>query len=166
MVVLRNHLSPKGLLRDEGSSMDQSIFKAVLIPYLVNYVLDEKGSIAYRKRFITFLQKNANTLWENLDLNVYPKTFCNYYWGEPFDNSKVPSMGAMVSGASLMENTARMGLALIANDSLTAIKVLPQEQDNTTTKFFNAIGQQLPNMQRGFNIIRYANNKTVKIIRK
>ena len=156
----------KGLLRDEGSSMDQSIFKAVLIPYLVNYVLDEKGSIAYRKRFITFLQKNANTLWENLDLNAYPKTFCNYYWGEPIDKSKVPSMGAMVSGASLMENTARMGLALIANDSLTAIKVLPQEQDNTTTKFFNAIGQQLPNMQRGFNIIRYANNKTVKIIQR
>jgi hypothetical protein len=75
-------------------------------------------------------------------------------------------MGAMVSGASLMENTARMGLALIANDSLTAIKALPQEQDNTTTKFFNAVGQQLPNMQRGFNIIRYANNKTVKIIQR
>ena len=75
-------------------------------------------------------------------------------------------MGAMVSGASLMENTARMGLALIANDSLTAIKVLPQGQDNTTKQFFNAEGQQLQNMHRGFNIIRYANNKTVKIIQK
>jgi hypothetical protein len=65
-----------------------------------------------------------------------------------------------------MENTARMGLALVANDSLSAIKVLPQEQDNTTKQVFNAGGQQLPNMQRGFNIIRYANNKTVKIIQR
>ena len=105
-----------GLLRNEGSSMDQSIFKAVLIPYVVNYVLDDEGTTSYRKRMITFLQKNANTLWDNLKLDKYPKTFCNYYWGEPIDDAKVPSMGAMVSGASLIENVARMALALTATD--------------------------------------------------
>lgn len=110
--VTSSRCTHDGLLRDEGSSMDQSIFKAVLIPYLVNYVLDEDASASYRKRFVTFLQKNANALWKNLNLEAYPKTFCNYYWGEPFDESKVPSMGAMVSGASLMENVARMALAL------------------------------------------------------
>ena len=155
-----------GLLRDEGTSMDQSIFKAVLIPYLVNYILDENASLAYRKRMITFLQKNANTLWGNLDISAYPKTFCNYYWGEPIDHSMVPSMGAMVSGASLIENTARMGKALIANDSLTAIKTVPQESVKTIKEVYNAAGQQLQNKQKGFNIIRHTNNRTVKIIQK
>lgn len=101
-----------GLLRDEGSSMDQSIFKAVLIPYLVNYVLDDDATATYRKRMVTFLQKNANTLWDNLKQDKYPRMYCNYYWGEPVDDTQVPSMGAMVSGASLMENVARMALAL------------------------------------------------------
>ena len=155
-----------GLLRDEGTSMDQSIFKAVLIPYLVNYILDENASLAYRKRMITFLQKNTNSLWDNLDLNAYPKTFCNYYWGEPIDNSKVPSMGAMVSGTSLIENTARMSKALIANDSLTAIETVPQEYVNTIKEVYNAAGQQLQNKHKGLKIIRHANNRTIKIIQK
>lgn len=32
------------ILRDEGTSMDGSIFKAVFIPYAVNLALDEKAS--------------------------------------------------------------------------------------------------------------------------
>lgn len=44
-----------GILRDEGSSMDQSIFKSVYIPYAVNLALDEaSGSIG--KHLITFLK--------------------------------------------------------------------------------------------------------------
>ena len=34
----------KGFLRDEGTDMNQSIFKAVLIPYAVNLVLDDAAS--------------------------------------------------------------------------------------------------------------------------
>ncbi len=156
----------KGLLRDEGTSMDQSIFKAVLIPYLVNYVLDEDASLAYRKRIITFLQKNANTLWDNLNLLAYPKTFCNYYWGEPVDPSKVPSMGAMVSGASLMENTTRMAIALTGRDANSLNHPLADDEHRTPTHIFNAAGQHRHNMQRGLNIVKRPDGTTVKVFRK
>ena len=102
----------RGLLRHEGTSMDQSIFKAVLIPYAVNLALDPGCRANYRLNILRFLLKNADTLWSNLDLESYPRTFCNYYWGEPVDPAEVPSMGAMTSGASLMENVSRMALAL------------------------------------------------------
>ena len=118
-----------GLLRDEGSSMDQSIFKAVLIPYLVNYVLDDDATASYRRRMVTFLQKNANALWDNLKHDKYPKMYCNYYWGSPVDDAQVPSMGAMVSGASLMENVARMALALTATDEVDGIDVVQMENE-------------------------------------
>lgn len=156
----------KGLLRDEGSSMDQSIFKAVLIPYLVNYILDEEGPSYYRKRMVTLLQKNANALWDNLDLKAYPRTFCNYYWGEPFDNSKVPSMGAMVSGASLMENTARMALALLNAADVTGVSNVEKEADDAPAAIFNASGQTLQKMQRGLNIVKQTDGRTVKVFKK
>ena len=107
-----NRCTYKGILRDEGSTMDQSIFKAVAIPYIVNMALDEDVSLSYRRQFVRILQSNAKTLWANMDLSKYPACYCNYYWGEPFDYTKVASMGAMVSGASLMENVARMALTL------------------------------------------------------
>ena len=107
----------RGILRHEGTSMDQSIFKAVAIPYIVNMTLDENVTRTYRQLFIKFLQTNAKTLWENLDLQNYPRTYCNYYWAEPVDNTQVPSMGAMASGASLMENVARMALQLTSEDT-------------------------------------------------
>lgn len=151
----------KGLLRDEGSSMDQSIFKAVLIPYLVNYVLDENATSAYRRRIITFLQKNANALWENLDLAAYPRTFCNYYWGEPFDTSKVPSMGAMVSGASLMENVARMALAL--TEEVDAVKSTTQKP-NTVVQTYSLSG--IPGMQNGLHIVKLNDGRVIKVLRK
>lgn len=98
----------RGILRSEGESMDQSLFKAVLIPYAVNLVLDEACRSTYRTNITKFLIKNADTLWENLFIEDYPKIYCNYYWAEPIDQTKVPSMGAMASGASLIENVARM----------------------------------------------------------
>lgn len=154
----------KGLLRDEGSSMDQSIFKAVLIPYLVNYVLDESASIAHQKRMVTFLQKNANTLWQKLDLDTYPRTFCNYYWGDPIDPAGVPSMGAMVSGASLMENTARMACAL-APDMAAITPPLAESTPSAPGRLFNAAGQPMLHMQRGLNIKRLPDGRTVKVIK-
>lgn len=98
-----------GLLRHEGESVDQSIFKAVLVPYLVNFVLDAEISTAEQKAEITtFLRRNADVLWQNLDKEAYPRMFCPYYWGDRHDASKPASMGAMVSGASLMEGVCRL----------------------------------------------------------
>lgn len=155
----------KGLLRDEGSNMDQSIFKAVLIPYLVNFILDEEASINYRKRMVTLLTKNANALWDNLNLDAYPRTYCNYYWGEPIDNTKVPSMGAMVSGASLMENMARMAIALTNGDNATGVSNM-QMKANAHTLLFNAAGQPLQKMQRGLNIVKQTDGRTVKLFKE
>lgn len=115
-----------GILRHEGTSMDQSIFKAVAIPYIVNMALDEEATIGYRRLFVRFLQTNAKTLWSNLNLKKYPATYCNYYWAEPVDESAVPSMGAMTSGASLMEGAARMCLALTGGE--TAIDGVEQSR--------------------------------------
>ena len=55
-----------GILRNEGPSMDQSIFKAVLIPYIVNLALDEAANSTLRQNLILFLRKNAETLSANL----------------------------------------------------------------------------------------------------
>jgi len=102
----------RGILRHEGESMDQSIFKAVLIPCLVNYVLDDDAEMAARWQIMSFVQKNADALLAQLDRDAYPKMYVNYYWGAPFDESKDASMGAMTSGVSLIENVARMNRVL------------------------------------------------------
>ena len=94
-----------GILRDEGSSMDQSIFKSVYIPYAVNLALDEASS-SIGKHLITFLKNNAETLRMNLNHAAYPAMYCNYWWGEMWKSSEPASMGAQVSGASLMEGIA------------------------------------------------------------
>ena len=96
-----------GILRDEGSSMDQSIFKSVYIPYAVNLALDEASS-SIGKHLITFLKNNAETLRMNLNHAAYPAMYCNYWWGEMWKSSEPASMGAQVSGASLMEGIARL----------------------------------------------------------
>ena len=90
------------ILRDEGTSMDGSIFKAV------NLALDEKASDYVRKRIVLFLQDNATVLWKNLDRNLYPEMYCNYYWGKVFPSDDIASMGAQTSGASLMEGVVRL----------------------------------------------------------
>ncbi len=112
-----------GLLRDEGSSMDQSLFKAVLIPYAVNYVLDESMTLVSRRNLVSYLQTNANALWKNLDKEAFPAMYCPYYWGKAYDPSKDASMGAMVSGASLLENICRMCIDLTTKPDDDAIQV-------------------------------------------
>ena len=101
------------ILRDEGTSMDGSIFKAVFIPYAVNLALDEKTSDYVRKRIVLFLQDNATVLWKNLDRNLYPEMYCNYYWGKVFPSDDIASMGAQTSGASLMEGVVRLEAAQV-----------------------------------------------------
>jgi len=101
------------ILRDEGTSMDGSIFKAVFIPYAVNLALDAKASDYVKKRIVLFLQDNATVLWKNLDRSLYPEMYCNYYWGKVFPAGDIASMGAQTSGASLMEGVARLEAAQV-----------------------------------------------------
>ncbi len=110
-----------GLLRHEGTSMDQSIFKAVLIPYAANFCLDESMTLSTRRTVIIAMLKNADALWKNLDKESYPAMFCPYYWGEAYDSGTTASMGAMASGASLMENVARMCIGLTTKPDDSAI---------------------------------------------
>lgn len=167
----------EGLLRDEGSSMDQSIFKAVLIPYLVNFVLDEEANATYRKRILNSLLANANALWNNLKLDKYPKTFCNYYWGLPIDDSKVPSMGAMVSGASLMENVARMALALkyesdgihspaLTSERIGEVGIIYDLSGRILNHQSSSITNNQSSIQKGIHIIRNNDGSTKKVLVK
>lgn len=103
-----------GILRDEGSSMDQSIFKAVLIPYAVNLALDEAANSTTRQNLILFLRKNAEILSANLLRGAYPEMYCNYYWGSKFTGN-IASMGAQTSGTSLLEGVLRLNAALENN---------------------------------------------------
>ena len=91
--------------------MDQSIFKAVLIPYAVNLALDEDVDSAIRQNLILYLRKNAENLSANLVRGAYPEMYCNYYWGSIFTGN-IASMGAQASGASLLEGVLRLNTAL------------------------------------------------------
>ncbi len=97
-----------GILRHEGESMDQSIFKAVLIPYAVNLSLDESAQTSVRSQIYTCIEQNAETLRHHLDRSQWPAMYCNYFWGETFPKDGTGSMGAQTSGASLMEGAARL----------------------------------------------------------
>ena len=99
-----------GLLRHEGTSMDQSLFKAVYIPYAVNYVLDDKADSYTARAIKEKLLHNATALSRNLDRRMYPRMYADYFWGTTFTQGTA-SMGAQASGASLMEGVARMTMA-------------------------------------------------------
>ena len=99
--------SGTGVLRHEGTDMDQSLFKAVLIPYAVNYVLDPKADARAAQTIREKLLLCAKTLDKHLDRKMYPRMYCDYFWGSTFTDG-IASMGAQASGASLMEGVARM----------------------------------------------------------
>lgn len=128
--------SGNNILRHEGTSGDQSIFKAVLIPYAVNFVLDTDMAIANRKAIADYIQKNTKTLYANLNWDRYPIVFCNFDWTKPWTGEdKDASMGAMCSGASLLENTARMQKAITENyerylqEQQDVIETLPEAEE-------------------------------------
>ena len=150
----------KGLLRHEGTSMDQSIFKAVLIPYAVNFVLDEDMLLTRRRSTMKYLQDNADALWKNLDLDRYPQTYCPYYWGETFDYSTTPSMGAMTSGASLLEGVTRMNRKVLEATAVRPVVMEDAQNDTRNTGntgnanvAYNLAGQQVDPDTKGFLII-------------
>ncbi|MBQ3722844.1 MAG: alpha-1,6-mannanase [Bacteroidales bacterium] len=102
-----NRCTTDGIPRSEGQDMDQSIFKAVLIPYAVNYVLDANADAHTAQTIKEKLVLSAKTLSRHLDRGRYPRMYCDYYWGTTF-NGTTASMGAQASGASLMEGVARL----------------------------------------------------------
>ena len=129
------------ILRHEGTSGDQSIFKAVLIPYAVNFVLDEEMSTNNRTSLCRLILKNTTTMWKNLDLSRYPIVFCNYDWTKPYTGAdKDASMGAACSGASLMENSARMCRAITDRYELGA---LYQECSNFSSEFGHSEDEEM-----------------------
>ena len=96
------------ILRDEGTNMDGSIFKAVFVPYAVNLALDDDTSDFVKKRIKLFCWTNAEALWKTwIEENILAM-YCNYYWGSMFPSNEIASMGAQASGSSLMEGAARM----------------------------------------------------------
>ena len=120
-------INAAGYLRDEGHDGNQSIFKAVLIPYAVNYVLDETmpqtTSQPYRKDILELILKNTSIMWKNLNISRFPRVFCNYDWSSAYTGTNADAaMGAMCSGSSLMENTARMCVAIIDRYELGTLK--------------------------------------------
>ena len=137
------------ILRSEGSSGDQSIFKAVLIPYAVNYVLDESMTASNRKTIFNYILTNTKVMWNNLNLDRYPIVFCNYDWRSPYTGADSDaSMGAMCSGTSLMENTARMCRAIVdryeLGSLLTAcnkVVVNPEDEELDVFVAFNTAKQ-------------------------
>lgn len=103
-----NRCTGNGVLRHEGTSMDQAIFKAVLIPYAVNYVLDPDADKTSALQIREKLLFNAKSLDKHLDRIYYPSMFANYSWTETVEPRGTVNMGAQASGASLMEGVARM----------------------------------------------------------
>lgn len=99
--------SATGVLRHEGTDMDQSLFKAILIPYAVNYVLDAGADARTAQVIREKLMLCAKTLDRHLDRGMYPRMYCDYFWGTTFGGGTA-SMGAQASGASLMEGIARL----------------------------------------------------------
>ena len=99
--------SSTGILRHEGTDVNQSIFKSIYIPYAVNFVLDGNASSSDREYLYGKILLCADTLDKHLDRKTFPQMYCDYFWGTTFTTG-VPSLGAQVSGASLMEGTARM----------------------------------------------------------
>ena len=152
------------ILRHEGTSGDQSIFKAVLIPYAVNFVLDTDMTTANRKAIAEYIQKNTKTLYANLNWDRYPIVFCNFDWTKPWTGADSDaSMGAMCSGASLLENTARMQKAFIENyqDYQDAIEIIPSALERKNTygvytmdgQLIRTPWQGIDNLPKGMYII-------------
>ncbi|MCD7968972.1 MAG: alpha-1,6-mannanase [Alistipes sp.] len=105
----------QGFLRDEGQDENNSFFKAVLVPYIINLANDEATPSDLAQEIKDFLLYNATSLWfDKVDRTIYPTMFFNYGWGAgiyPYDgikDSKPGSCGAQTSGTALMEGMTRI----------------------------------------------------------
>ena len=141
--------SGSNILRSEGSSADQSLFKAVLIPYAVNFVLDEDMTSSNRSAIFDYILKNTKMMWQHLDRSRYPIVFCNYDWRYAYTGADSDaSMGAMCSGTSLMENTARMCRTIVDRYELGSLlttcnkfEIDPEYEEEAVVVAFNKAKQ-------------------------
>lgn len=99
-----------GVLRDEGSDPSNYCFKAGLMPYMVNFILDETMPSETREQARVFLMHNARILWfHNMDKSLYPKTFANYSFNTRYIVEGNPGlMGVHNCAAAMLEGVARM----------------------------------------------------------
>ena len=105
--------------------MDQALFKAVLIPYAVHFVLDESVPKARRDEIRASLIRNGEMLERTLDRSSWPRMYACYFWGKTWTEWAATNqaeldkfggtlsgykvaMSAQASGASLMEGLARL----------------------------------------------------------
>ena len=70
----------------------------------------------------------------------------------------------MASGVSLMENTARMALALTG--TANSIDDVLQPDTNQPEQLYNAAGQPLKHMQKGLNIKKQQDGSTKKVFKR
>jgi len=113
-------------------------------------------------------QARADGLSDIIERDFSPRaTYCNYYWGEPVNTDEIPSMGAMVSGCSLMENMARLALALLP-PTATHIATLPSadsdacQNQNQPSAIYDLSGRKVESAQaKGIQIV----NGKKKIVR-
>lgn len=144
-----------GYLRNEGENMDNSLFKAVLMPYACNFVLDEDMPAFKRQQVLMLMQKNADMLWSQLDKSKYPNIYCPFFWGEPYDYSSTTpaSMGAMASGASLFENLTRLHTGLINDKETAGINHTgTSEKNHIGNNTYNITGQKVDTGYKGIVI--------------
>jgi len=99
--------SSTGILRDEGDGNDNALFKAVFVPYCVNYILDTSMPVTTRQTLKDKLLLCGKYLSKNLERNRFPQMYCSYNWVKPIGTWS-PTMCAQASGASLFEGIARM----------------------------------------------------------
>ena len=113
------------ILRSEGVSMDQALFKSVLIPYTVNFIQDTSVPAARRDEVKACLLRNGEMLERTLDRRTWPQMYACYFWGKTWTEWAASNqaeldrfggslatykvaMSAQASGASLMEGLARL----------------------------------------------------------
>lgn len=107
-------MTATGLLRDEGPGGDQSLFKGILIRYLVPLINDSDVDIDIRSKMYDFIEYNATVLWSygvDRDADLVPSGLFSPDWsmsaGDAYtikgSEYATPQQGWQVSGATLME---------------------------------------------------------------
>ncbi len=113
-----NYLTEDGILKDEGATADNSLFKGIYVRYAAEMVNDSNIDYAYRCTLYDFLKNNAVTLWNDgldRDENGNPTSLYTPDWTMPESQTiyvggdySLPLLGWQVSGATLMEAVASM----------------------------------------------------------
>lgn len=95
-------LTTNGLMRDEGQG-DGGLFKAILVRYLTQLILEPGLPRPDKTRYANFLKQNAETLWQQ---GTYrPQIAFGAYWNKPPAGGKT-QLTTQLSGTILLEAMA------------------------------------------------------------